>query len=291
MLESMPERRGFSLVIHTTVFFVLVALMLGCTGHSVQTTSGKDYLAKYNIKRNAGEVAAKHRSEPARTAHATFDQALHHVADIEPTISFPARIGVAKIGCQLESNCDWLLPLRPAEVEAWSEMASNLGASFGSIVPMNPLFLEEALTEARRIGLDISGLTAIDGVRLGAARQHLDGIIIYETQHKTSEETNALALGDLTLIGAFVLPSKRIEGQAYAAAIMVDPVTGYPYGQVEASAESDSHFTSRVGANSGKQSAKEDAEARVVQALAAETEKAIRGLRLAIAEKKAGSPD
>ena len=77
--------------------------------------------------------------------------------------------------------------------------------------PINPLVLDEALAEASGVGLDVRELSQVEGVRLGAARQHLDGVIIYETHQDTSEETNALALGDLTLIGAFVLPSSALK--------------------------------------------------------------------------------
>lgn len=284
------------MALRSFVFVSLAVTMLGCGNHSVQTTSGKSYLAKYEA---LGKTKSIERPESTSTApgeRATFEQALKHVADIEPTISFPARIGIAKIGCptvtggdvdyaRIVKACGQVQPLFPEEVQAWTEMASNLGPSYGTIVPLSPLVIDEALSEAARIGADVASLSRVDRVRLGAARQHLDSIIIYETQQTSTEETNALAIGDLTLIGAFVLPSKRMEGQAYAAAIMIDPVTGYPYGQIEASAESDGRYSPRVGASAKKREVMLAAEANVVKVLAAETEMAIRNLRLALAEK------
>lgn len=303
MPEKMAsEGQSQSAIINASVLVLLATMMLGCADHSVQTTSGKDYLAKYKSTGKT-EVAANPRpTKSSPVARVTFDQALHHVANIEPTLSFPARIGVAKIGCWMGYDqpsdqgltlepCKGSQHLHPDEVTAWSEMASNLGTSFGTIIPISALAINDALQEAGRIGLEPGSLNQVERVKLAAARQHLDAVIIYETEQRSTKDTNALAIGDLTLIGAFVLPSKRVEGQAYAAAIMVDPRSGYPYGQIEASAESGDRYTSTVQAHAEARDAMLDAEMQVVNALANETEKAIRNLRLALAEEKLASGD
>lgn len=225
-------------------------------------------------------------SEPAAEGAISFDQALSKVASIEPTLSFPARIGIAKFGC-FEHRCGRLAPLHPEEARAWSEMAAELGPSFGSLVPIHPLALDQALSEAAKAGLDLNQTNVFDRIRLGAARQHLDSVIIYEARSQTETETNLLALGDLTIIGAFVLPSRKIDSEAYAAGIIIDPITGYPYGQLEAAATSDSHYSTGVGSTSNKEDVMHQTEIDAAIALATEAGDALRDLRLALAEQKA----
>jgi hypothetical protein len=66
-------------------------------------------------------------------------------------------------------------------------------------------------------------------IRRGAARQHLDYVLVYEVGASRQEKSNALALADLTIIGMFVLPSRTIDVEATASGLMLDVRTGYPY--------------------------------------------------------------
>lgn len=257
---------------------LIAALILaGCGGSSIQTTSGKDYLAKHK-----GAIRETRLPNPPIGGTISFDEALHQVASIEPTLTFPARIGIAKIGC-IDQRCGTVVPLYPEEAEAWSEMAANLGASYGSLIPISPFAMDQALSEAYNAGLP-DHVTAVQKVRLAAARHHLDAVIVYEARSREEGEANILAVGDLTIIGAFVLPSRKIESQAYAAGIILDPITGYPYGQVQAAAEDDA-FASLVGSKDGKKDLKRATETSAAVLLAAETEEAVRSLRLALTEQ------
>ncbi len=278
MIRMQPRFGRGNALAKACAFFAVIGLVSGCS-YTTQTTSGRDYLARHQIAGEAIIERASDRRNPGTTKTATFDQALRHVANIEPTISFPARIGIAKIGCRDE--CGRLVALAPEEGKAWSEMAANLGPSYGTFVPINPLALDLALADATKTGLDVSSLNAVDQLRLGAARQHLDSVIIYEVATQSESETSLFALADLTIIGAFVLPSRKIDTEAYAAAVILDPITGYPYGQVEASAEGDSRYTSTVSFSNNEADALHAAEVDAVVALAKETEKAIRDLRSA----------
>lgn len=264
-----------------SIVLIAVLSLAGCGGHSIQTTSGKDYLEKH-------KVADIHQAAPGshKVGASSFDQALRHVAAIEPTLTFPARIGIAKMGC-VEFVCGSIQPLHPEEVEAWTEVAINLGASYGTIMPINPLIMDQVTAEAIDAGY-AKPSTPLEKVRLAAARQHLDVVIAYEVQSRGQREANALAVGDWTLIGAYVLPSRKIESEGYAAGIIIDPISGYPYGQIEAAAEDQAHST---WANSTtRQQDLEDATAISASvALAAETEEAFRSLRLALAEQKAAA--
>jgi hypothetical protein len=248
-------------------------VLAGCTNHSVQATSGKAYLEKHDVARPARVEAV-----PKRYGEASFDEALRQVASIEPTLTFPARIGIIKIG---EGGTPE--PLHPAEAEAWSRAASNLGADYGSFMPINPLVYEQALSEAANVGL-VRRTTGLEKIRLAAARQHLDAVIAYEVSSEAVREANALAFGDLTIIGAYVLPSRKIESDGYAAGIILDPISGYPYGQIEAAAEESAH-TTWVNSGTREKDVAQESEIKASVALAAETEKAFRNLRLAIAER------
>jgi len=162
-------------------------------------------------------------------------------------------------------------------------MAANLGASYGSLAPINPLVMDQAQSEARRAGF-VETMTALEQVRLAAARQHLDAVIVYEASSRGERDVNALALGDLTIIGAYVLPSRKIESEGYAAGIIMDPITGYPYGQIEAASE-DRAFSSLAGSAGTEKDLERATAIGAAVALVAETENAIRDLRLALAEQ------
>lgn len=189
----------------------LSLFIAGFASHSIQTTSGKDYLEKHRAASSSVE-----RTGSAAKGATGFNEALHQAAAIEPTLSFPARIGIAKTGCIERYRCGVVVPLRPKEAEAWSEIATNLWASYGSIVPLNPLLLKSAHSEAASAGMTRE-ITTLEKVRLTAARQHLDVIIAYEAQSRGQREANVLAVGDLTIIGAFVMPSRKIEIEATVA--------------------------------------------------------------------------
>lgn len=120
-------------------------------------------------------------------------------------------------------------------------MAENLGPSFDSIAPIDPLILHQAVSQARHAG-SAHSITPREQMRLVAARQHLDAAIACQTQSRGRRETNALAVSDLTITGLYVMPSRRIESEGHAAGVISDPLTGYPYGQVEAAAETEKAF-------------------------------------------------
>ena len=66
-------------------------------------------------------------------------------------------------------------------------------------------------------------------IRLGAARQHLDVVLIYESFGKSQDRSNPLAITKLALIGYF-LPTENIEAEGLAQAVLVDVRNGYHYG-------------------------------------------------------------
>ena len=102
----------------------VIALTLALAGcdHSVQTTSGADYLSGY-VKSGLIEET-------------DIDRRVREVAAIEPNLRFPARIGLARV------DEGGLSAIPSAEAEAWAAAAERLGPAFGTFVPVNRLIAE-----------------------------------------------------------------------------------------------------------------------------------------------------
>jgi hypothetical protein len=67
-------------------------------------------------------------------------------------------------------------------------------------------------------------------VRLGAARQHLDYVLIYEVFSETKTTKLASSVANWTIIGGYFVPSREIETSGFANALLLDVRNGYPYG-------------------------------------------------------------
>lgn len=200
---------------------ILVAALIvtvgACEAH-LQTSSGADYLARYD---------ASH--EVINGAPTDVDEDVRRIAAIEPTLAFPARIGLARI----EHGALTTLPEDEARI--WQDVLEDLGTGYGEFVPVSPM-IASMVSDApvRRSG---NAAEIIAHIRRGAARQHLDYVLTYEVGSSREEKANALALADLTVIGMFVLPSRTIEIEASASGLMLDVRTGYPYATLTTHAE------------------------------------------------------
>lgn len=257
----------------------LAGLLAAC-GHQVQTTSGSKYLAAY---------------ESGDGAKAAADAEIAAAANVEPQLRFPARIGLARIGA------DGLAPVPAAEAESWRALAGRLGGGYGAFVPVSPLIAALATPEgeepqARQVCGYFGCLEnaadrlarVVRQVRLGAARQHLDAVLIYEAFGSSEESSNPLAVTKLALIG-FFLPTENVAAEGFAQAVLVDVRNGYTYGTASAVAEKPTHRLTTVSdSRDAHRSALAEAEARAVAGLTGEVEVMVRDLRLALAERRAG---
>jgi hypothetical protein len=194
----------------------MVLILLSACGYDTQTISGRDRVnAQPPSKQAAGDR--------------TIDAMVRVTASIEPTLRFPARIGIARI------DHGHLSPMPPDEAQVWSDAAANLGGEYDSFVPVSPLVA--AMFRAPRGGGEVPVYDAVDEIRLAAARQHLDAALIYETDATSDTQDNPLSIADWTLIGAFVLPGRDVKAQGVAQAMLIDVRNGYPYGTVSAKAD------------------------------------------------------
>jgi hypothetical protein len=69
----------------------LAGTLLGCATTDTQTTSGEDYLRKYQAVPTAAPTGADDFG-----GH-NIDQMIRDAASVEPVLKFPARIGLARI--------------------------------------------------------------------------------------------------------------------------------------------------------------------------------------------------
>ena len=90
---------------------------ISCQSHSVQITSGKEYLSNYSDY-DASEMNASDLNEEVKL-----------IASIEPSIKFPSRIGLVKLFNGRITN------LSPDEVEAWEDARRTMGSKFGEFIP------------------------------------------------------------------------------------------------------------------------------------------------------------
>ena len=266
----------------------LLGLLAAC-GHYTQTTSGSRYLEGYTQAVEAGATGPGATPRLYAGPAWVVDAEVAEAARAEPQLRFPARLGLARI------DRGGLVPVPAVEAEAWQALAQRLGSGYGEFVPISPLISALATPEERGVvgydgsRSDRSGLLeTVRRIRLGAARQHVDAVLIYEVFARSSEQSNALAVTKLALIG-FFLPTEGVEAEGSAQAVLVDVRNGYTYGTATAVAEKPSHRLTTVGDSyDAHDAARREAEARAVAALTGEVEAMVRDLRLALAEQRLG---
>lgn len=198
---------------------VLVLIALPACQSYVQTTSGEDYLSRYESSWQpdcAGEAG-------------TLDEEIRTIASIEPNLQFPARIGLARL------ERGRLTAIPGDESAMWLDVAEELGPNYGDFVPVSPMIA--AMVTPNRDGYQISAAEVVADIRRGAARQHLDYVFVYEVTATSKKQDNAFALADATIIGFFLLPGRNVKAEAVASGLMLDVRNGYPYATLTTYAE------------------------------------------------------
>ena len=190
---------------------------IGCQTHSVQMTSGKKYLSNYP-NYDANETNASDLNEELKA-----------IASIEPSLEFPSRIGLVKLFNGRITN------LAAQEVEAWEEAKSAMGYEFGDFIPVNPMIAEMVYTPRNTNSKSkIKSSEIFRKIRLGAARQHLDHVLVYEVFSETKTTKLASSVANWTIVGGYFVPSREIETTGFANALLIDVRNGYPYGTASA---------------------------------------------------------
>lgn len=204
------------------------ALLLVACGHNIQTTSGAEYLKGYS-------------SSPAYSALDKTNTDIYNIAAIEPNLKFPARIGIARIGPKQNRYAGKQLTSLPGdEAQIWSDLVEREGGRYGEFVPVSP-FVTAMVSASDQNGNEVANL--ISNIRKGAARQHLDYVLVYEVTHKDARRKNGLGFTDATVLGLFLIPSRKVEVDTIATAILLDVRNGYPYMTASSFAEHKSTTT------------------------------------------------
>ena len=209
-----------------------------------------------------------------------IDQRVREVANVEPILRFPARIGLARIG----NDHGHVAPAPPPSEEAqgWLDLADDLGPEYGEFVPISPLIAAMLAPAQRSNGRNDEIRDTLELIRLAAARQHLDAVMIYETDATADSKNNPLSIANWTIIGAFVLPSKDVKVQGVAQAALIDVRNGYHYGTVQASAD-DKTISTPLGRDEAARDLSKRMETAAVLNLTHETRTLMRQLKVKLA--------
>lgn len=205
------------------------ALALSACINASQATSGKAYLERYAEAegRAAGPLAGSGPAGPAFERPRT-DQMIREAAASEPDLKLPARFGLARI-------VNGSLSAVPAtEGELWKAAAQRY-SMFGEFVAISPLLAAWSDQDWKAGSADPRGV--IRAIRLGAARQHVDAVLVYEVGADASREATFFSLADLTIVGGAFLPTRDVKAVGRAEALLIDVRNGYPYGMASARAD------------------------------------------------------
>lgn len=220
----------------------VLVLMAACSQHAAQTTSGAEYLAGYKpIKTTAQPVVQRtvRRTKDGadviedRIETVSTDELIRHAAAVEPLLQIPARIGLARI------EHGRLTTIPDGESQLWTALAGR-HAALGSFAAIDPFLADYTVRtvlpkDRRALRRDASDI--ITKIRLGAARQHMDAVLIYEVGSRRRLGDEVPGLSPISVLGAAPLAGRVIETEGVARAFLMDVRNGYPYGVASASAD------------------------------------------------------
>jgi len=121
---------------------------------------------------------------------------------------------------------------------------ANRFTGFGSFTPVDPIImaftsgsLPPATSQAYNSGnghVRFNGRNLPTKIRLGAARQHLDAVLIYEVGTAERRGKTPLAAIKLSILGDAVVSDRTVKAAGAGKAILLDVRNGYPYGTAQA---------------------------------------------------------
>ncbi len=254
---------------------LLTCLAITACGPQIQTTSGQAYLASY-------EDAV---SRPDDGVYGEIDARVREAANAEPILRFPARLGLARIVNGV------MTAIPPEEAAMWRDAIGRHGG-LGTFHVVSPLIagLAGQPAQAKRIRWYRYHVDEIvRTIRIGAARQHLDAVLIYEVGARAHKSNTVFALADVTIIGGAILPTRSIKAEGIGHALLLDVRNGYPYGTASAQADLSTLYVS-WGSDRRTEEAHDEAILKVVQKLIPDVETMITDLARALPASGAPSP-
>jgi len=267
------------------------ALLGGCAAYT-QNTSGGEYMTRmetqeslYAAATGVAPAAAKaDAARPTASPQTSERDAIRIAASVEPILEFPARIGLARI----YQGRLTAIPL--AEAEEWRTFGER-NARLGAFTPISPAIAavarlsvyggEQADPQFDRTVADVMG-----DIRLGAARQHLDAVLIYEIGAYAKEANTWLAIADLTIIGGAILPTRQLNAYAAGQSLLLDVRNGYPYGFATAAADLE-RLSASWGSDWRREDLRAEASLQALQKLLVETQTMVDGAYADATDRKA----
>ncbi len=254
------------------IIIIIAVLSLTACANYTQLTSGQSYLSRYK------QAPAPHAYGDNQTS---IEEKIRQAANVEPTLKFPARIGIARV------EHGQLTTIPQAEAAAWRKAQDKLGKSFGDFIPVNPLVAEMVANSSQSTNAYRPSVhQTMNKIRLGAARQHLDLVLIYEALNKNERKSNILAIADLTIIGGFILPANNVEIEGLANAILIDVIQGYPYGVTNIVLKKEEIHVSTWGSSDREARYSRRVRTRAVTKLTKEVGKLFKRLQLELKQKR-----
>ena len=237
----------------------MIALALAGCSYDLESVSGARFQSAYT---NA-ELIDNPR----------IDRRIRGVLEADSTLRFPSRIGLARI-----SDGD-VTEIPAAEADSWASLEARLGPEFGTFVPLDPQFVEMAApspsgTSARNPMLH----QVVERVRLGAAQQQLAAMLIYEIDSLTQYGSRQITPVDVTIVGAFVVPTRGYRTTVSASALLVDVLNGRPHGAAGTQAAGDG-FTTLARTRAGPEALSGTLSELAVARLAEDVEQMMRAVK------------
>jgi len=196
------------------MLMLALSIITGCAVRHTQDTSGQSYLSSFQAD------PYKPKKLKGIDEDLTINQEVIRAASIEPILKFPARIGLAKF------ENGKLVDISPRDWSDWNVLTEK-HQKLGDFVALNVLGTGGVNNGYVRFR---GGRYNIEALRVAAAKQHLDALLIYEVDASSRDYRNALSVVDLTLVGGAVLPTRTINVESHARALLIDVRNGYPYG-------------------------------------------------------------
>ena len=270
----------------------LTALLLlgACTDTTTQTTSGAESLARYEpvetqpqplVQRTVRRTTSGTQIVEDTVQTVSTDELIRHAAAIEPLLRLPARIGLARI------EAGKLTAIPAGESALWMALAEGHAglAGFAAIDPFLADYTMRSVLPQDQRALRRDASDVVTRIRLGAARQHMDAVLIYEVGSRARWVKGIEGLAPIGLLGAAPLPAAPIEKEGVARAFLMDVRNGYPYGTASASvdlASLDRPFWS----DKPEDALGIEAKTRITRGLMPEVEKMVGGVLEAMAARK-----
>lgn len=218
----------------------MMITLLAAACDTVQTSSGSDYIAAYDNS----------TTKATRSSNA-FDEDLRLAAGVDPLLKLPAKIGIARI---VNGK---ITSIPEGEVALISKIQER-HRNFGTFVPVNPMIARATVRDIGKYRYSERN-SPLHFIRLGAARQHLDAVLVYEIGARTRYRSKTLQ--DVSVLSAnSFLPPRKTAAQAVAQVIMIDVRNGYVY----ATATAEADVSTILGKIGGKADEKRDKAARTV---------------------------